>query len=260
MKRKYAFIIFTVLILFVTAVILPAEDTALKDRSRGPEYVFFKGNTLYEEGKYDAAISVYAKLIEHGMESGALYFNLGNCYFKKGELGKAILHYERAERLIPGDSDLKANHRYALSRIKGNSADISRSLINRMFDRFNRFTINGQTILLSLLYSLSVLLLIAGMFIHTVRKYNRTLIPLLLIISLSVAFSLYGRVQLIHHEAVVIAENAEAGFEPLDNATVHFTLYEGMKIQILEPKKDWVKIKRGDGKIGWIRQQDIEKI
>lgn len=246
--------------LLVTAGILNAESSALKDRSRGPEYIFFKGNTLYEEGKYDAAISEYAKLLDQGMESGPLYFNIGNCYFKKGQHGKAILYYERANKLIPGDSDLKANYKFALSLIKGNTPEISRSWFTKVFDILSSLTINGQAVLLSSLYSLSVLLLIAGMFIQTVRKYNRIFIPVFLIIFLSVAISLYMRVQLVNHEAVVIAENTEVRFEPLENATKHFTLYEGLKVQVLEHKKDWVKIKRGDGKVGWIRQQDIEKI
>ena len=98
---------------FVLAFIIFSQVHAQNERESDTGYIFYKANALYEEGKYDEAIEVYTGLIDQGLESGNLYYNIGNCYFKKGELGKAIVNYERANKLIPDDSDLKSNHDFA---------------------------------------------------------------------------------------------------------------------------------------------------
>jgi tetratricopeptide (TPR) repeat protein len=88
-----------------------AADTA----PASPQTTFFHANALYKDGQYDAAVQEYEQLLQSGRTSGNLYFNLGNAYFKAGKKGKAIVNYERARRLIPGDPDLRANLEYAQS-------------------------------------------------------------------------------------------------------------------------------------------------
>ena len=71
---------------------------------------------------------------------------------------------------------------------------------------------------------------------------------------------MYNRVSLSEKEAVIVSENAAVRFEPLDNATTYFRLHEGMKVYILESKKGWRKVERPDGKAGWIRDREVEKV
>ncbi|MEO6026684.1 MAG: BatD family protein, partial [Candidatus Binatia bacterium] len=75
--------------------------------------LFFQANTLYGDEHYPEAIAAYEKVLAAGIESGNLHFNLGNAYFKNGDVGHAILEYERARRTIPRDPDLHANLGYA---------------------------------------------------------------------------------------------------------------------------------------------------
>lgn len=250
-----------ILLCSVLALFSPFNSvSAVAEKSSDPDYVFYKGNTLYEEGKYDEAIREYSKLLEQGLESGNLYYNIGNCYFKKGDHGRALLNYERAKKLIPEDSDLASNYNYARSMIKGNITDKSASWVKRIFNKFDFLTMNGLTVFLSVVYALTVFLLLAGLFIHPLKRYYRYLLPVLLIVFLAGGFSLYSRVSKLGKEAVIISENADARFEPIDNATTHFTLHEGMKVYVLESKTKWSKVKRFDGKIGWLRNVTLEKI
>ena len=53
----------------------------------------------------------YEQVSKNGYESPALYYNLGNCYFKLHNLPAAILSYERARRLAPRDEDIAYNLR-----------------------------------------------------------------------------------------------------------------------------------------------------
>ena len=73
------------------------------------EAFFDEGNRRYQQGDYAGAIELYERILESGLESGELHYNLGNAWFRLGALGPAILHYERARRIMPRDGDLEAN-------------------------------------------------------------------------------------------------------------------------------------------------------
>jgi tetratricopeptide (TPR) repeat protein len=253
-KRKrasYRIMVLTISILLTFVHTIHADDA---------NSIFKKGNTFYENGRYDEAVKEYSELLEHGFESGNIYFNLGNSYFKKGELGMAILNYERARRLIPRDSDLKSNYNYALSKIENTASQTSTPIIERILGIFSNLTLNGLTILVSSVYVLIILLLIAAIFIRTIRRYTVITICVLSLIFASTAFSLYSGISVLDKEAIIISKDAEAKFEPIDNATTYFTLYEGMKIYVLESNGSWTKIRRPDGKSGWIKKDSMEII
>ena len=61
------------------------------------------------------------------------------------------------------------------------------------------------------------------------------------------------------HWAVVIKES-EAKYEPTEEGTAYFKLPEGFKIIILKNEGGWSKIKRLDGKTGWIQTATIKRI
>lgn len=248
------------LVLIFNIVVFTDAGFAQQGEAGDPAYIFYKGNTFYEEGKYDEAIGEFLKLLEQGMESGNLYYNIGNSYFKKGELGRAILNYERARRLIPRDSDLKSNYGFARSQMEYNASEKSAPWFKRVFHIFDMLSINEMTVLLSALFTAVVIFLIIRLFLPAARKFSVIFLLVSMIFVLLISVSLFYRITLLDKEAVVITESLEAGFEPIDNSTVHFTLYEGMKIQIVQSKKEWVKIKRPDGKVGWVMGRDVEKI
>ena len=260
MKKKICVYLNIFLALIFNLVLFTHYGHTQQDRSGNPEYIFYKGNALYEKGAYDEAIGEFSNLLDQGVVSGNLYYNIGNSYFKKGDLGMAILYYEKARRLIPRDSDLKSNYNFARSEVKYDIVDDSIPWFKRIFHVFNMLSINEMTVFLSALYALTMLFLISRLFIPAARKYSLVVMSGLLIFVMLISVSLYQRITLFEKEAVVIAESAEAGFEPVDNATIHFTLYEGMKINILQSKKEWVKIRRPDGKIGWVKKSKIEMI
>ncbi len=78
--------------------------------------LYRQGNLLYEGGKYAEASRTYERIIVRGLRNGHVYYNLGNAYYKQDQIGRAILAYERASRLIPRDGDLKNNLELANER------------------------------------------------------------------------------------------------------------------------------------------------
>jgi tetratricopeptide (TPR) repeat protein len=236
--------------LFQPVSVYAAQDAPKTEK---PEYTFYKGNTQYENGRYEEAITEYSRLLNLGLESGNVYFNLGNSYFKKGELGMAILNFERARRLIPGDSDLKANYRYALSSVYQVESADEMSLVKSAITLFDVFTIDRLTMALSLLYIIAILLIVIRIIHPNTRRFVLIGILMSALLFLPGAVALYQKASLLEKEAIIVSERTEAQFEPIDDATTHFTLYEGMKVTVTQSKIDWVKVRRPDGKTGWIR-------
>lgn len=230
-------------------------------KPKSPEYTFYKASSLYEEGKYNQAIAEYNHLLDAGFENGDLYYNLGNCYFKNNQLGKAILSYERAKRLIPRDKDLGANYEYARSLIKGDYSTPEKIWIFRMIDSFfGQFTVDGITILLSLTYVIATLLIIATVVLKPFKVYTRSLLIILIAFFVLTSAIFYSRISLFDKEAVIIQKQADAKFEPFVRATTHFTIYEGMKVQLVISRGNWSKVKRLDRKSGWIKNTAFELI
>lgn len=97
----------------LAALLMVAAAQALADGSDGPGALFIRANGLYGDEHYADAAAVYERILAGGVESGAVHFNLGNAYLKAGDVGRAVLAYERARRLDPGDPDLRANLDFA---------------------------------------------------------------------------------------------------------------------------------------------------
>ena len=212
----------------------------------------------YEAGQYEQAIREYNLPLDQGLESGPLYFNLGNCFLKKGELGRAILNYERAKRLIPLDSDLDSNLKYA-RLLSGNNQQSDRGTV--LLDRwFEWVSIDGLTLLLSALYTVSILLLMAGISLPKMRRWVRGAFPILVILSLLSLLGLAGKISLSGEEAVILDKRVEAKIQPFDRAPVSFMLEEGTKVRVLQSSRDWVKVRLSKEKTGWVKASGLELI
>lgn len=222
---------------------------------------FYKGNSLYEQGQYDKAIAEYSHILKDGFASGNLFYNLGNCYFKEGELGMAILNYERALRLMPRDRDLESNYRFARSNMTRYVAVRKKWYLNLCERAFGKMTINELTIFLSSLYCVfGALLILAGFINGRPKRYLYYISIVLCIVGFFGIFSLIDKIDRVGKEAIIIVEKTDAKFEPFKKATAHFTLYEGMKVYIISKRDQWLKIKRADGKTGWVKSAHLEII
>lgn len=222
---------------------------------------FKNAGELYKKGQYKEAIAEYEKVIQSGSESGNLYYDIGNCYFKLGNFGKTILNYERAKKFIPRDNDLKSNYTLAKSRALKFNIPEKKSFLLRMAGLFfEGLTVNELTALLISIYLCVILIFTICLFWQFSKLKIRILSMALILFFLLGNISLYDKIKQINSAAIVITDGAQARFEPFENATVFFELSEGAKIEIIDLKETWLKIKRCDGKIGWINKNSVEKI
>ncbi|MFH1593312.1 MAG: hypothetical protein ABID09_01280 [Candidatus Omnitrophota bacterium] len=246
--------------LILAFLLMPAGVACSSDETEA-RILFSQGNQFYGQEKFEEAILSYEKILEMGLESGPVYYNLGNAYFKHGSPGKAILNYLRAGRILPNDEDFKSNLYYAESFIKDPAAPGGERWPARTFkDLAGHFTLSAATIMSSALYfllSLAIILAIATKGSKKIFMYAGAPLLILLVLFSSIFFSKLSDI-VINKRAVIITQRSDSKFEPFISATTYFTLSEGESVIVITTKDDWTKIKRIDGKQGWTKGSDLE--
>lgn len=89
------------------------------DRQR----IFIQALELFDEAKkpedYLESARLFETILKDGFQSGVVYYNLGNAYYRAGEYGRAILNYRKAKSFRPRDPYLAANLQQAISMAPG---------------------------------------------------------------------------------------------------------------------------------------------
>ena len=248
----------TVKLLTFLSFLLCAAGTWAQEGTEPQERntIFFRANNSYREEKYDAAIRDYEQLINSGSRSANVFYNLGNAYLRTGNKGKAILYYERAFRMRPRDANIRANLRFAQALVEGSTQPGDGQWYKRTFFFLRGFlSANEMSFIASVLYFAIMVLVILGVRFKLQRKpfyYSAAILCFLLIILLpSLINGIYESE--FQKKAVVMVEETAARFEPNDDATIHFRLYEGAVIQITRSQESWHQVRRADGKMGWLK-------
>jgi len=246
--------------IFICILFLQAVDGYAQVTSGEALSEFIGAGIAYRDARYDEAISRYEKILDGNRVNGPLYYNLGNSYFKKGSLGKAILNYERAKKFIPRDSDLNFNDRYVRSQIGQYVQEEGTHFIGSAFKSFIGFyTIDEMIIIVVLIGILIGVIFLGSLYLNWPSSFARGMIIVLFVSLILYGSGLFGKIRYDKNMAVVM-EGTESYFEPRADSTVHFNLPEGAKARILKRKGNWVKIKRLDGKIGWVDMDVLEEI
>jgi tetratricopeptide (TPR) repeat protein len=219
-----------------------------------PSSAFDAANKLYEEGKFAQAATAYETLIKSGQTSAALYFNLGNAFFKSGEIGRAIAAYRHAELLTPRDPDLRANLQFARNQTP------KPTLVPTRWQRWlGRLTLNEWTVLAAGAVWLWLLLL-------AVLQWRPALKPTLraYVLSLAIVAALLcacaGAAMwetCCVRTAIVITGEAEVRYGPLAESPIAFTVHDGAELRVLDQKDDWLQVRVDPRRIGWLRHDQV---
>jgi tetratricopeptide (TPR) repeat protein len=226
-----------------------------QDARKAEVETFNKANAAYKQGEYKGAIELYKKIIAHGLTSQQLQYNLGNAYMKDGQLGRAITAYERALRLQPRESDLKANLAFAKNRIESPEPQGPKSL----FPHLQMITLDEIVMILAMIGVGITVLILVGLFSQWRFRKTAFFITVLGVVFAFHIFALLAKIDDLRDRAVVVA-TGEVRYEPEENATAHFTAYEGWKVRVLKESGGWIKVERPDGLQGWMPSDRLEKI
>ena len=252
--------------LFGVAFVLSALGLVVPETTSAQVEFYQEGNRLYQEGDFEGALSSYLRVVEAGLESGEVYYNLGNAYFKIGDLARAILNYERARRLLPSDTDVRANLTLARSLT---ADDIEPLPTFWVLEAWRWWVDLVPRSLLILLVAGAYLTGTAGSIVLVMRRGTRSALwggrvalgagGVLLILGLNLAVRELGIGQA--EEAVVMVPQVEVLSAPVDDETLAvFTVHEGTKVRVDRRAEAWAEVVLEDGRVGWVRVGVLETI
>ena len=223
---------------------------------------FKQANDLYRQGHYRESAPAYESLVSEGAQSVALFYNLGNAYFKQGQIGKAVLSYERALRFAPHDKEILGNLAYAREFVQDKVAGTEPSLwARRLISLYERVTLNLLLASASWFYFLSILILCLIILRPGERASLRKWLILFSIL-LSVSLSCFG-LKLFserYSQAIIIAREVEVRYGPSAQETKAFLLHEGTKCAVREFSGGWALIWLPNDQGGWVPQESLEQI
>jgi tetratricopeptide (TPR) repeat protein len=222
-------------------------------------------NQLYAASKFSESIAAYEDILKTGVESEALFFNLGNAYYKTGQLPLAILNFERALLIDPNDKDIIYNLELANSQIADRINSVGEFFLTTWVKRFISMA-DSDLWAWSGLLLFAVALVALGFFLYA----NTTLVKrmgffagiifiLLSITTLSFSYSQKSR-QVNRSEGIVFAPTLNVKSSPDTSGTDLFVIHEGTKVRILDKLGSWLKVVIKDGSEGWIPANEIEII
>lgn len=222
-------------------------------------------DTEYQKGNYQQAIRDYEEILKNG-ESAEIYFNLGNAYYRTDNITKAVLNYERARLLSPGDDDINFNLQFARSKTIDKITPESemffvtwyKSLVN--FTSVDNWAKTG--ILCIVLALLLVLLYLFGpqLMLRKIGFFGG--LAFFVIFLLSNLFAFQQKQALDNRTgAIIISPSVNIKKTPAKNSADQFVLHEGTRVDIIDKgMTDWRCIRVGDGREGWIETKAIEEI
>ncbi|MFH2137724.1 MAG: SH3 domain-containing protein [Candidatus Omnitrophota bacterium] len=225
--------------------------------------LFFEANKQYADGNYAKAIILYKSILSQGTQSGNLYYNLGNTYFKLGDRGKAVLNYERAKRIISHDEDLFANDLFARSLLDiQQPKDVSLWYEKAYIAIRDVFSAKVWFVFAAVVFLLLCIIIGISIFYAPFRKNAQKLSVCLglLWIGCFGFFIQQNQLQVKQLWGIVIVPKAEVRYSPSYSGAVAFELTEGMRAQVLRKDGDWKQIRLNRTTSGWIEAEAVEEI
>jgi tetratricopeptide (TPR) repeat protein len=230
-----------------------------------PSQMFAQANALYMKGDFSGAVQGYEKILHDGFENGELYFNLGDAYYKTGNIPMAILNYERAQKFMPGDDDLQFNLALANLQIVDKIDVVPRLFIYRWIDDlFSLFSLHTLAwslygVFLLTLSSFGYFLFASSAGMKRATLLGGMICSVILVMGI-IMFSAQSYRDAHSEYAIIMADVANIKGAPDNSGNDVFVLHKGLKVQVVDQVDRWLEIRLADGKVGWIPDQDCEII
>tara|TARA_A100001011_G_scaffold394878_1_gene488322 strand:- start:1348 stop:2103 length:756 start_codon:yes stop_codon:yes gene_type:complete len=226
--------------------------------------IFLKSNDLYNDDQFKEAIDGYTSLLGNQFSNATLCYNIGNCYYRLGQLGYARLYYEKAKLHTPTDDDIIHNIGIIEEQLVDEVKVLPVFFIYRLIEKINLFFSSSQWAYLMILF------LYFNLFLLLIFLFPKSLLYKLLVVRVACVtiplfclilfFFSYSNSSNKHINAILVSSNAYIKTAPSKNSDDYFIIHEGVKFQIVDNVDDWSRILLPDGKDGWVENNKFLKI
>jgi len=225
--------------------------------------LFAKANSIYEKKRYSEAQILYQQLADAGYSSKELFYNLGNTFYKMKKYGYAVYYYEKAKQLDPSDEDINFNLELTRLYLKDQIINPPDFILYDLSKKIlYLFSLSTWAIISVISWYVFVGVLLLQKVIHWDRRPYRILVTALgtCLLFCVINFSANMYTQTKARQAVILNSTVDVKSEPDNSGSIVFILHEGTEVQIRSEKDDWCEIRLKDGKVGWIRKDDLGKL
>lgn len=254
-KRKIR-INFRIVIFFFIILVTSVSASAITKKNADDEY---------KKGNYQQAIKDYEELLKKG-PSVEIYYNLGNSYYRTDNIVRAVLNYERALLLSPGDTDIRFNLQMARSKTIDKVTPKSEMFFVTWYRSLvNLTSIDNWAIVSIICISIALVLVLCYLFGHNIllRKtgfYGAFVLVLVFLLSNIFAYE-QKQILLRRTGAIVITPSVSLKKTPVMNSEQCSVIHEGCRVEIIDDTmKDWKLVELEDGTEGWLLVSQIERI
>ncbi len=234
-----------------------------------------KADSAFSTGDYAAAAGMYEKFIKDNGSSAALYYNLGNCYYRMGKLAKAVTAYERSLRLDPANDAAKANLEFTNSKLIDKKGYEGSFLSRTFHDITNIMSANAWAWTALILFAVTIAAIAVYLFGNSLilRKtgfFGGGITAILCIIGIIFAFNarklmLAKDVAIVSVPSSILSTTPRA---PQNRNEEAMLLHEGAKVKILDSissptdslKTVWYDVSFDNDHRAWINSNDVEII
>lgn len=219
----------------------------------------------YAKEDYTQAIELYESVLKSYGESAMVYYNLGNAYYKAGKVAPAILNYERALLLNPGDSDTRFNLQVARQKTVDKIEPIGEFFLTRWIGTVEDvYSADGWAKWGVASFLLFIGCLVLFFFSKWIRLKKIGFFAGICFLLISLVANLFADSQqdkLLHRaDAIVFASTVTVKSSPDASGTDLFILHEGTKVTIKSSLGEWSEIQLEDGNVGWMPSKEIQQI
>jgi tetratricopeptide (TPR) repeat protein len=219
----------------------------------------------YAAGDFETAAEMYEMLLQTWGESPYIRYNLGNAHYKAGKIAPAILQYEQALLLDPGDTDIRFNLQLAQARVVDRIESIDQFFLVRWFlavqdmGKADSWARGGIAAFLLFIGCLVLFVFSRKTVLKKVGFYVG--IGLLVVVAVTNIFARNQKNELLRRDsAIVSSPTVTVKSSPDASGTDLFVLHEGTKVKVKSSLGDWSEIELADGNVGWMQTGDFEII
>ena len=226
--------------------------------------LFNEANNFYINKNYNKSIELYELIIESGQGNSAVFYNLGNSYYRSEDIGQAIWAYRNAYRLNPRDKDivhnLKISEAKKIDRINSPPLFVIHDFYRKIKSSITIFEI---ILLGGILFFIFSLVWIKQSFNEKKGGISKNIFRILLILLIivhSIMLDMISDKKKISDEAIIVKKiNAQSGPFFGDNKVL-FQINTGSVVEVLEEKNSWSEIILVDGKKGWVLSNALRRM
>ncbi len=259
-----AFISISFLWLIPEALIAQASEITTEEiQETDHQKLFLEATRQYDEGNFEEAGKRYLKIVELGWENGPLYYNMGNTFFRLNDLGQAVLFYERAARLMPGDEALAHSIRVAKAKTANRFRLLPKPFGLRAWNKLV-FAVQPSGLLYIglLLYLVGISFLIYRIWLGYRQEWIRRIWSWSLVAGIILLTMAYAASWTLSNQRSAVVVDTKTPFfqDPGDLSQSELEIHEGLTVDLLSDREGLYEVRLPDGQTGWISASSIVEI